>query len=111
MTDLRTIIQESIRVPAVLESVIETANTDLYHGPVYFDADGNHVEMFDGAVRQFDFQRATEIIGNWLNDLPTYYYVDWWPGIQTDNPDDEYPEIDSDTIAAALVGRELSTYL
>jgi len=111
MSDLRKVIQESIRVPAVLENVIETANQDLYSGPVYFDADGDQVSCFDGAVRQFDFSRAVNIIGDWLESLPTYYFVEWWPGLETENPEDEYPEIPREEIASALVGRELSSYV
>jgi len=111
MTNLRATIQETIKVPAVLENVIQTANQDLYHGPVYFDAEGDEVSMFDGAVRSFDFERACEIIRGWLDDLPTYYYVDWVPELTTENPDDEYPEIDHSDIKSALVGRELSNYV
>ena len=61
--------REYPKVPAVLRNLIATCRADLGGGPVYLNKQGEHVSMFDDDYHhQFDFGRATEIIGNWFED-------------------------------------------
>jgi hypothetical protein len=109
-------IQDSVRIPAVLQNVASTANSDLYSGPIYIDSDGDHVSCFDKYDHQFDFSRGVAIVSEWLNNLPTLFYLEWVPSaepasVECEIDGDLYPEIPVDDIAVALFGRELASYL
>ena len=56
---------------------ISRANADLYGGPLYLDADGEHVTMWDDGATAFDFVGACERIGDALADVPSLFVVDW----------------------------------
>lgn len=125
MFELSTSIAEYIRIPAVLQNVINTANSDLYHGPIYIDTNGNHVSCFDEYHHAFDFARATGIIAAWFNNMPGELYYEEWSGCILESepdwyedpetgemiPPDSYYVIDRPQIAECLFGRELAAYV
>lgn len=120
-------IRSQIHIPAVLRSVIGTAKTDLYYGPVYLTKEGELCSYLDDEYdHAFDFSRACQIIGDWLDDQPTYYYETWSEclimGIPEPDEDpetgevnevdySEYLEIDRRTLAELVCGSELSKYV
>ena len=145
MTDIDKAIEAAVRIPAVLVNVINTTNSDLYHGPIYIDADGDHVSCFDQYHHQFDFPRAIGIISNWLDNQPTGY-LDTQSGeigkepefMECDDCDStginiandieticdtcdgqgafepewtDFYEVNRNTLAVALLGRELARHM
>lgn len=42
-------------LPASVKEAIARCNSHLYHGPLYFDADGNECACFDEGAKQFNW--------------------------------------------------------
>ncbi len=112
----------------VLCSLINMANTDLYHGPLYLNAEGDTVSMFDDDyTHAFDFSRACTIIRDALDRrLPDSLYYETWSGcILTAVPEpyedddgemvepelSELYEFDSQALRVIAVGKELARHV
>lgn len=71
---------KSLQIPDEIRRLISQAKWDLYHGPLYLDADGDECSPFDENARQFDFSGACDKIRDCLNDLVVTIYTDDWSG-------------------------------
>jgi len=127
-SDLEKHLRETIRVPAVLDSVIDTLNSDLYPGPCYRNKWGEPVSMWDDdeGIHQFDFVRGCQIVTDWFGDrLPYKLYYETWSGeFLSSEPEpwededgtviepdySEYYEIDHSYMVETLLGRELANH-
>ncbi len=119
-SELDKTIIEKFKLPSVLEAVANTANTDLYHGPVYTDGRGEWLNCFDEGARQFDFVRAVQMLSDWFDEHAETCYFEDWSGclvshadmtIGVNNDYYEYFEIDRKKIANILLGRELAHHV
>lgn len=128
-SDLESELRKIVRIPAVLDNVIDTLNSDLYSGPCYRNKYGEAVSMWDDepGIHQFDFTRGVTMVSEWLDNLPSTLYYESWSGcFLTSEPEgwedeetgewiepdySEYYEIDHATMLNALVGTELAAYL
>lgn len=120
-------VSESVKIPAVLQSVILTLNHDLHSGPVYLNKYGEMCSMFDSdepGVHQFEFQRAGAMVFDYLDRVvPRTVYYESWSGcflsslpqgeedeetgewIEPDHS--EICEIDASMIYESILGTEL----
>jgi len=125
-TDINSAVSEYVRVPAVVRNLANRCNEDLYNGPLYLDANGEPVSMFDPEYdHAFDFQRATGILSDWCDrNLPPALYYESESGCLSKSPPEpeedeadvywesaEYYEIDFREITKTLFGGELARYL
>ena len=120
-------IKSYIKIPSYLLSVINTANSDLYGGPIYLNKNGEEASCFDDAYHHaFDFSRACQIIGNWFESLPfdSLYWEEWSGCVmeslsQEEEIDGELIEpdyqgiyeIESREIKRIIFGKELARYV
>jgi hypothetical protein len=94
-------------MPADIACAIDLANRDLYHGPLYFDSEGEQCSCFDKGATPFNFCGACDRIRDWLDshcdDLQEELSFDDETGEST------YERIDGSArdITRELVGREL----
>lgn len=112
----------------VLCNLINMANTDLYSGPLYLNAEGETVSMFDDDyTHAFDFVRACGIIRDALDRrLPDSLYYETWSGcVLTSVPEayededgtmvepepSELYEFDSQMLRVLAVGKELARHV
>ena len=115
--DTSAAIVEHLNPPAALRRLVRAATNDLYYGPTYLTAEGEPCSMFDGYHHTFDFTRAVKIIRNWLDNRDEFY-IEVWSGCAVDAIEDEqwddyddYIAVDRSTMAKALCGSKLSTYV
>jgi len=104
------------KLPSQLHHIIDTANSDLYHGPIYTNGRGEWLSCFDEGARQFDFIRACQIISDKLDPISDTYYQDWSECVSESEPDyDDDPEgwyiIERRDIISEIVGCELAHHI
>ncbi len=97
-------------MPEEIRTLINLANSDLYGGPVYLDAEGNECSCFDDGAKAFNFREAVAKISAYLDDIEDIK-------IETDfDPDTEesfFERVDGSAqeILHTIIGRELARYL
>ena len=98
--------------------VADTANTDLYSGPVYTDGRGNALSCFDEGAQGFQFVRACNMVSTAFEDIAdTYIDADFEeviPQADADDRDESWEEIylvERGDIIAELIGRELAHHV
>lgn len=120
-------ILDFFKVPDPIAKLANNANTDLYHGPLYLDGEGNICSMFDqveGGVTAFNFSEACRTISDWCGDnvADMYYDVDCGALLSKEPQGDEDEdgnwieplpccEISRKEIIQTLFGTELASHL
>lgn len=115
---------ESLSLTPEIKTLINQANADLYHGPLYLDEDGEEASCFDEGATQFDFRAACAQIsqalgnvsdlwidtfsGNWQESEPEpfhegdeFFNVNW----------EDWYHMDRSEVLAYIVGKELVRYV
>jgi len=101
------------QMPANIAALIDQANSDLYSGPLYLDADGEECSCFDEGAKAFDFKAAVKTIGEWCEQIDDLSVSCFQYDDETDE-ETEYSENIEDSgraIIRALLGCELSHYV
>lgn len=94
-----------------MQKAIETAITDGLTVPENIQTAANRAtaNLYDGPSCGHAFAPNVDLVRQWLDELPTYYYCTWSGYLETGR-DDESIELDSNDIARSLFGK-LAGYL
>jgi hypothetical protein len=99
-------------MPLHIADLISKAQSDLYFGPSYYDAEGEECSCFDDGAKAFDFKQACDVISKWLSDIGDIRIT--MCDIDEEGEEVEWSErIDGsgESIMQALLGRELARYV
>jgi hypothetical protein len=99
-------------MPLHIADLISKAQSDLYSGPSYYDAEGEECSCFDDGAKAFDFKQACNVTSKWLSDIGDIRMTMF--DIAEEGEEVEYSEtIDGsgEAIMCALLGRELARYV
>jgi hypothetical protein len=99
-------------MPLHIADLISKAQSDLYSGPTYHDADGEECSWFDDGAIPFNFKQACDVIGKWLSDIDDICMI--MLDVDDDGEEVEWSErIDGsgEAIVKALLGSELARYV
>ena len=97
-------------LPANVKEAIARCTSHLYHGPLYFDRDGNECACFDDGAKQFNWSPSLDLISEWsetVDDLKVESFFN------PDTEESEYETVDGTRaeILRAIVGKELTKYI
>lgn len=106
------------KLPPEVRELIGLANTELYHGPIYLDGDGEECSCFEADAKQFKFSAALDTIKDALDNLPElrqpmYYDAETDEVLPLTLAERERgrPEIGDAAIMVAMMGPELVAHL
>lgn len=78
-------------IPEELQEKISLLRSDLYSGPLYFNADGEECFYLDDGAKQLDFPKLAREVMDELSELvPSVLYFDLWA--------EEYFSVDPDQV-------------
>jgi hypothetical protein len=97
-------------LPSNVKQAIQLCTSHLYHGPLYFDSEGNECSCFDIGAKQFNWNPSLALISEWaesISDLSVETSFDF------ETEESEYESVDGTRaeILRAIVGKELTKYL
>ena len=89
---------------------INLCNSDLYNGPLYFDAEGEECSCFDEGAKQFDFCGALRRVRDWANDISD---IQVEVAYNPDTGESAYERVDNSAreILRRILGKELASML
>ena len=97
-------------MPADVKRDIALCNSDLYFGPLYFDAEGEECSCFDKGAEQFNFVAALKRVRAWADDIDDIKVETWF---NTETGEGQYERVDdaARAIVREIVGKELASML
>lgn len=71
--DIKEAIEEQIdftneKMPETIKKAILNLNSDLKHGPLYFDDGGESCSCFDEGAKAFNFGNAVDIVKEYIDE-------------------------------------------
>lgn len=96
-------------MPSEIKTAISRLNADLYHGPLYFDAEGEPCSCFDDGATAFKFSENGTKVRNWIDENVNDVQVE--VGFNEETEESFYESVDGSAraIARSLLGKELNS--
>ena len=97
-------------LPESVKADIANANSDLYYGPIYHNADGERCTFCDVGAKAFDFSAACDRIRNALEDVSDLR-IEVAYDDETEESIYESLQDSAEEIRKLIVGKELYSYV
>lgn len=98
-------------MPTHIKTLVSHARYDLWHGPMWLDAEGELTSGYDDdAVKPFDFDAACQEIREWFDDNVSEIQIESWYNEETEESEYETIEGSAEDIRKSICGK-LSEYL